>query len=291
MPILGVTAILGAVVPTVVACNKDESGDSVEVEWSKPDGYTLVSSTTTLPKSHVGKEYKVKLQWKLKNDDSASLVDSYAYTISIHTKEIGFIQFYSNAGLNEVTITIPAQLVQPNMIISIEVAEAGYDAQFAVDKGDAEIVALDERGEEKTVSGVKIKNGMTDLTDEDNIIEFNISLSALDEQMQDTYGVDNGLAGCTDLVFYMTNGDGNRTFPLSVGNVWLGTDVLLDRTWSYETFSLHIYFQGGLKQETIDAKANVTGYFNYTIDFSGDLNNGNMYAFDRRALGYEPVNP
>lgn len=283
MPILGVTATLGAVVPTMVACNKNEdtTGLDVKLTFAEVAGLTTTPVTKTLPKAHISQMYYAVIEWRCTNE-SGDPVDTYCSNIAVaNSVTERTIDYRMINGINRVTVMINPAWVQSNMEITVTPAVGEADATVQLTSEKSDIPAYDEYGNQTTVPGITMSSPITGFTDDTNVVEFVINLPALEASYQK---VGKTLVGCTDLVFYMANASGVRQVPWDRGYVYLGNKYLNSDFSDYN--ALHIYFEGGLTEDGV--KEEVYGYYDFSFDFTAtNLNGGNCYAFDRRALSWE----
>lgn len=292
MPILGVTAITGAIIPTVVACKSESEGLSVAlddvkvIETEELVGYTA-SSKTKLPRAIPGKDYLATIKWTEYDSDGKPLPAGWSCVDSVRAyNSDGDITIYPVIrGYNSVVVMIPGQAVTKGMHIELTVQIDENDKSFNLDQvalaGDESdgVIKINNDGHAEWTKGL-CSNKLVDLTDQDNFIGLSIPLSNFGK----CYESEKDTRKIKTLVLYAESSGANlenprRVEPTFYGEAILGADVL-DVSYEYvdSTYALFI----DLPKETLVSKlqGNLTISINYSLNFAMNLNGGRFCCYD-----------
>lgn len=283
MPILGVAAVAGTAIPTIVACSpaeeeKSNVTSSIEVTTRDYDeGYRIADVKKVTPVAVPGEEYFASFSWREINSSRKEIANSYCYQAIVYKADgetqITSAQIYKQQH-GSVNVYVPGEDVVEGMQIVVQVQYGSANVVQELATG-ADVPTYDESS---TKPGV-ISANFSGLTTDDDYIEYKISLGAMEAYLK-TKG--KTLVGATKIAFWMDRAEAvlgvKRVTPSSRGYVYLGQKRQSNVTWSDQSRAITITLDHNITEAEAEG-GEICSYFGFERSLIVDLNGGHCAAY------------
>lgn len=285
MPILGISAIATAIVPTISSCNdpKEETkGEKVDVKIDAEIDSTHIASKDDKPEitsknkeAYTNEDYVLDITW---NEYAPGTGEKVFHTIAsqvvikdadgkvVCTEKDGDYISYTQTQYGSIKLTIKKEKIFEGMQIIVSVRRS--DALVNYTNFSLTNDLIDKSSKTKDVMG--LASQPIDIKGTEKIFCYQISLSDFNSQVREKGG---DIASDNELVVYVRNSDKSaRIYPAYPSDIYLN-NKMIQHKWveGDEAYEIHIFLPdkktvNDLLLESTDQI--ITGYFDITGESS-----------------------